>query len=291
MSMTKHECEKCQNSRPIISENGWHYICTLSVKKSLQCLLRNKKESKNEALEMSATAWTRREKMDIEKLQEILKNHKLWIEGEETGIRANLSRANLSGANLSGADLSRADLSGANLSGANLSGADLIMANLRRANLSRANLSRADLSGADLSRADLSGANLSEANLSRADLSEANLSRAKGLLSAANYLDAHFDRTTDGYIVYKTFGSMYAPPQNWKIEHGAIIEETANHDRCTECGSGINVAPLKWVKEKYHGDIWKCLIKWEWLPGVVVPYMTDGKIRCEKLQLLEVVER
>lgn len=29
--------------------------------------------------------------MDIEKLQEILKNHKLWIEGEETGIRANLS--------------------------------------------------------------------------------------------------------------------------------------------------------------------------------------------------------
>ena len=241
MSMTKHECEKCQNSRPIISENGWHYICTLSVKKSLQCLLRNKKESKNEALEMSATAWNRREKMDIEKLQEILKNHKLWIEGEETGIRANLSRANLS---------------------------------------------RADLSGADLS-----GADLSEANLSRADLSEANLSRAKGLLSAANYLDAHFDRTTDGYIVYKTFGSMYAPPQNWKIEHGAIIEETANHDRCTECGSGINVAPLKWVKEKYHGDIWKCLIKWEWLPGVVVPYMTDGKIRCEKLQLLEVVER
>ena len=189
--------------------------------------------------------------MDIEKLQEILKNHKLWIGGEETGIRANLSRADLSGADLIRVDLSRADLSWA------------------------------DLSRADLSRADLSGANLIMANLSG----------AKGLLSAANYLDAHFDRTTDGYIVYKTFGSMYAPPQNWKIEHGAIIEETANHDRCTECGSGINVAPLKWVKEKYHGDIWKCLIKWEWLPGVVVPYMTDGKIRCEKLQLLEVVER
>lgn len=47
MSM-KNECEKCQNSRPIISENGWHYICTLSVKKSLQCLFRNKKERRNE---------------------------------------------------------------------------------------------------------------------------------------------------------------------------------------------------------------------------------------------------
>ena len=38
MSMAKHECEKCQNSRPIISENGWHYICTLSVKKSMKCM-------------------------------------------------------------------------------------------------------------------------------------------------------------------------------------------------------------------------------------------------------------
>ena len=189
--------------------------------------------------------------MDIEKLQEILKNHKLWLEDEETGIRANLIGA---------------DLSGANLSGANLSGADLIGANLRRANLS----------GADLRGADLRGVNLSG---------------AKGLLSAANYLEAHFDRTTNGYIVYKTFGSMYTPPKNWKIEPGAIIEETANHDRCTECGSGINVAPFEWVKKRYKGDIWKCLIKWEWLPGVVVPYMTDGKIRCEKLQLLEVVER
>ena len=154
---------------------------------------------------------------------------------------------------------------------------------------------RADLSGADLRLANLSGANLSGANLSEASLSEASLSRAdlsgaKGLLSAANYLDAHFDRTTDGYIVYKTFGYLYIPPENWKIEPGSIIEETANPDRCTECGSGINVAPFEWVKSKYNVDIWKCLIKWEWLPGVVVPYMTDGKIRCEKLQLLEVVK-
>ena len=78
---------------------------------------------------------------------------------------------------------------------------------------------------------------------------KANLSGAKGLLTAANYLEAHFDRTTDGYIVYKTFGDMYKPPENWKIEPGSIIEEIANHDRCTECGSGINVAPIKWVNK------------------------------------------
>ena len=36
--------------------------------------------------------------------------------------------------------------------------------------------------------------------------------------------------------------------------------------------------------------IWKLLIRWEWLPGVVVPYNTDGKIRCERAELVEVVE-
>lgn len=45
--MNKHECEKCQNSRPIISENGWNYICTLSVTKSMQCLFK-KKEGEQE---------------------------------------------------------------------------------------------------------------------------------------------------------------------------------------------------------------------------------------------------
>ncbi len=31
------------------------------------------------------------------------------------------------------------------------------------------------------------------------------------------------------------------------------------------------------------------LIKWEWLPGVVVPYNTDGKIRCERAMIIGVV--
>lgn len=36
--------------------------------------------------------------------------------------------------------------------------------------------------------------------------------------------------------------------------------------------------------------IWKVLIRWEWLPGVVVPYHTNGKVRCERVELLGVVE-
>ena len=143
---------------------------------------------------------------------------------------------------------------------------------------------------ANLSGANLSGADLSEANLSKADLSGADLSGAQGLLSACNYLDAHFERVKDGYIAYKTFGAQYRAPKKWKIEAGSVIEEVVNPDRAYDCGCGINVAPLEWVKRNYSGDIWKVLIRWEWLAGVVVPYHTDGKIRCERVELLGVVK-
>ena len=192
--------------------------------------------------------------MTAEKLAEILENHKKWL-ANDGGFRADLS-----GANLRWANLSEADLSGANLS------------------------------RADLSEADLSGANLSEADLSGANLSRADLSGAKGFLETVNFMEAHFERVDCGYIVYKTFGGSYEPPYEWKIEPQSIIEETVNFDRCTECGSGINVAPLEWVREKYpNNEIWKCLIEWPWLVGVCVPYNTDGKIRCSRVRLLEVV--
>ena len=127
-----------------------------------------------------------------ESLNEILQKHKLWIEGDPEGTRADLS-----GANLSRANLRWADLSGANLSGAYLSGADLSGAYLSGANLSGADLSRADLSGANLSGANLSGADLSRADLSRADLRGANLRWAD--LSRANLTNVKVNHTTVGY--------------------------------------------------------------------------------------------
>ena len=148
---------------------------------------------------------------------------------------------------------------------------------------------RADLRSADLSCADLSGANLSCADLSGADLSGADLSGAVGLLQTANFMKTHFERAKDGYIAYKTFNDTYTAPTTWKIEPGSAIEENVDFDRCITCGSGINVAPLDWVKQNCKSEIWKVLIRWEWLCGVCVPYMTDGKIRCEKVELLEVV--
>lgn len=143
---------------------------------------------------------------------------------------------------------------------------------------------RAYLRGANLSRADLCGANLRNADLSCADLSG-----AENLLSTINYLKANLERTAEGYIAYKTFNGQYKSPEHWKIEKGSIISEVVNPDRCTDCGSGVNVAPIEWVKKHYKGDIWKVLIRWEWACGIIVPYMTDGKIRCEKCELIEIV--
>ena len=207
------------------------------------------------------------EPFDRERFLELLKKSK--VKAVEYLSCANLSDADLSDADLSDADLRRADLRGADLRGANLR--------------------RADLSGADLRRADLRRADLSCANLSDADLSDADLSGTKGLLDAINYLEANFERTKDGYIVYKTFGAYNTPPETWKIEKDSIIEEVCNPNRTNQCGCGINVATIDWVKKDNlypNRKVYKLLIRFEWLPGVVVPYGTDGKIRCSKAQII-----
>lgn len=38
------ECEKCLNSRLIISENGYHSVCCLSQKKAMDCLIGEKSQ-------------------------------------------------------------------------------------------------------------------------------------------------------------------------------------------------------------------------------------------------------
>lgn len=253
-------------------------------------------------------------------LMEILNNHEKWLAGTG-GICADLSSTDLSdadlrdvdlrGANLSGADLSGTDLRCADLRGANLSDADLSVANLRHVDLSGANLRGAYLSGADLgsvnlsdadlsgtylgsanlSGANLSGANLSGANLRRANLSDTDLSGVKGLLNPIEYIEKNFEKTEEGIIVYKSFGEDYTPNSNWKIEEGSIIEEVVNPLPSFEWGCGINVGTKEWAERECNSQIWECLIRWEWLAGVVVPYQTEGQIRASKVQLIKPVNR
>ena len=245
-------------------------------------------------------------KISQEELKQILEKHKVYTttlgeEGERADLRgtdlsdadlrgtdlsdADLRRANLSGADLRGADLKWADLTGANLEGADLRGADLSRADLREAYLRRAYLREANLSGVDLRGADLEGV-----NLTWADLREANLSGVRGVLSQTDFIKANFERTTEGIIVYKSFCEHYPIPNDWKIEEGQIIEENCNFTRTNAYGCGINVCTKKYAQKKLEKEVWKLLIKWEWLCGICVPYHTDGKIRCEKAMLLERVK-
>ena len=235
-------------------------------------------------------------------LQNILKKHQLWLDGEPGGERANLEGAILFEANLEGVNLRNANLERANLIGAKLMRADLFEANLFEANLFNANLQGANLQIANLreatleraclEKADLFGANLTGANLERANLEGADLIHTIGLLSPIDYLAQNFEKTSDGYIVYKVFGMYYPPRTDWVIKDGSIIEDIVNPDRANAYEYGINVATKWWIKgeDPEINKVWKCLIKWEWLPGVVVPYATDGGIRCERLMLLEEVD-
>ena len=141
-------------------------------------------------------------------------------------------------------------------------------------------------------RADLTGANLTRADLTGAYLRDADLSNTRGLKTAKDFL-AQFKHTKKGIYVYKTFGAYKFPPDYWKIEPQSFIEEVVNPDRCTECGSGVNFATREWIQSSSSArkfPVWKCLIHWEDMADVVVPYMTDGKARCARLQLIEVVK-
>ena len=193
--------------------------------------------------------------MKPDELQGILDSHREWLT-TEGGVKANLS----------GADLSRADLSWANLSGA-------------------------DLSWANLSWADLSWANLSRADLSRANLSRANLSGATGLLQPFGWLRDTFETTAQGFVVYRAQRGQFSNPDGWVFEPGAILTEVCHSDRALDCACGVAFATLDWVREKHPRDIiWRCLIPWQRSCGIVVPYNTDGKARCDYLELVEVVE-
>ncbi len=230
--------------------------------------------------------------MTADQLKAVLDAHALWLKGEGAGQRANLHEADLRGADLREADLSEADLRGADLSGANLSGANLRWADLHEADLRGADLSGANLSGANLRWADLSGADLSGANLSGANLSGANLSGAQGIFDPCAWLAANCKRVRGGIEAYKTFGLYNQPPESWKQEPGAEISEVVNPNPTDDCGCGVNVATLDWVRRNNDEDlpIWKVLVKWEWMVGAVVPYGTDGKFRVPRAKLVEVVE-
>lgn len=190
---------------------------------------------------------------------------------------------------------------GANLYGCQMQNARARKASFRYANLSNCNMrgicatdvdfTGANLYGADLSRANLRDCNFTGAFLENVNFTGADLSGCTGFPSQSDFMAENFKAVPEGYIVYKTFDSSYEPNPLWQLKKGSIIKEAVNPDRSEQCGCGINAATLDWVisntKVSRYSPVWRCLIPWAWLPGVVVPFNTDGKIRTEALILLE----
>jgi len=217
---------------------------------------------------------------------------------------AELNGAKLNGAELNGAELNEAELNGAKLNGAELNGAELNEAKLNRAKLNGAKLNWAELNGAELNGAELNEAELNGAKLNwaklnwaelngaelnRAELNEANLSGVKGLLNPSEYLTANFKFTTKGMIAYKVFGGYKPPPSTWKLIEGEYITEIVNPNPTNDCACGINVATPQWLKNnlKTQHEVWRVLVEVPDLASVIVPYHTNGKIRCGRVKLLE----
>ena len=151
--------------------------------------------------------------MEASKLKEILEKHKMWLNDEEGGERANLSRADLRGADLREANLSRADLRGADLLDTDLRGADL-----RGADLRDADLLDTDLRGADLREADLDYANYP---------------------LCCNGLRIHVDDRIGIQLLYHAISNIlfsHNTSDNLKEQVSALVDTANKFNRVDECG-------------------------------------------------------
>lgn len=124
-------------------------------------------------------------------------------------------------------------------------------------------------------------------------------SQCPALFSQSDFLKKYFQRNEDntGYIVYKIFDYIFSPCKEWNICRDSIIEENCDMNRFKACSYGINVATLSWAMRHASSPyseksipIWKCEINDDWLADVCVPYESNGKIRCGKLKLLDIVD-
>ena len=140
-------------------------------------------------IEMGMTVLAQK-KIEKEEFDQIMLDHKKWLEDHTTGERANLRDV----------DLSEMDLSGIDLSYAYLQGANLMNTKLIETNLSNADLSQAVLRGANLSKAKIDGTCLDNANLNFAVFNECIGKKARFHFS--NLWDCNFKNT---YLPEATF--------------------------------------------------------------------------------------
>ena len=192
--------------------------------------------------------------MDKDKLTKILQKHRAWLNGENGGERADLSRANLSDANFSGAYFSGADLS------------------------------RADLSGANFSGADLSGANFSGANFSGADFKET-LFDGINWLAYLGIVPDHQGIARAYKVITRGGEGIYQGGINYLKGEIFIVDEV-DQDATHQCAKGIHLATFPWCLNNKKDGTNKLLMFSFNVKDCVCPIGTDGKFRVKKCHKL-----
>jgi len=228
-------------------------------------------------------------------IKEVLELHAKFLSGDRSGVCANLEGANLEGVSLRYVDFRYVNLTSANLRGADLRGADLTRANLTGANLEGSNLEGASIVNANLKYVDFRRVNLKKVKIRLANLRSTKFTEEQ-TASIQRQILSRFEKNSKGnYIAYKTFGFYENGdiPKGWVIKQRRIIEEpNIECSNLIDCGPGINVGTLDWVRifvrdySLNHKDIWKV----ELLCDPVVPLASNGKIRCEKVKLIRIVK-
>ena len=72
----------------------------------------------------------------------------------------------------------------------------------------------------------------------------------------------------------------------------ARLSAMAREITTCDCACGVNVGTETWCQRTYvDAPLWRCLVKWEWMPSLVVPYNTDGKVRVGRVKLFELVTK
>lgn len=194
-------------------------------------------------------------------------------------------------------NVDRADFTATNLEGTRIEDANLERAIFKDSILRGVSFRGSRLYGADFRNVDLSGADLSHALLAGANFSGANLSGVKGLPSSAEMMEKMFRRDGDGWIVYKAVGDTpYDPRPEWQFHAGSFLTEVVDWDRASYCGCGVNFGSIGYIGNTFIDrsgspfiKVWKCRIHWVDAADIVIPFMSDGRGRCARLELLETI--
>lgn len=194
------------------------------------------------------------------------------------------------GADFTGLELSMSQFFKSHLLNSSFDGSSLERSQLRDCTIENTSFFRARLRDLDMLNCTFRG--FDSRTLELADINKVNFSGSTGLPDPIEWMDENFGEPDKyGYIVYKSFSNSTPCSEErnkkWKPEPGLIITEQVNPNRTTCCGSGVSFGTRNWCIARYGSKhLWVCRLHYKDLLNVVVPFETDGKARCGRLELL-----